>query len=539
MPEGPIAVLSSAPRGGDRPLAESGERRGRRPGVLRAISTGAVGILGSMPSCRRALLRSTLNLPAEAGNRLPAHERLCRTLLARVGSAVNLRTRAQRFGVLAAGLLCSVSLSSAAMLGRTDTDTLPPPSSGPFAYDAFGPTASNFPGIGQTFVDPIFRTTIKRLTNIFPATNMSGSGIIYSQNGLWNADGTLYLHNSPGQVDVIDLTGGVYRANVPYATDTSFDPVNPFVYYYIKQKATNTNRGRIMEHDVRTGNDKILKEFPVRLGTVGSPGSDWIDNSGRYFLLNVAGNLRIWDKQSDVLYEGSVPVIEDKRNVDQGIPPGWASISPDAKYVIVSLNPKHLSYIIDHPAKRLNTQGTMFWDGCYDHGDVLTASDGKTYMITAGCRYDYFGVYRVDVRLTQVGRGKLQLQDNVRLFERGRRADGHYSCGSRGTNRDWCYVSTHHEDDQIGSSGIWAPYKQEIVMVQAVHPFEVRRLVHHRSRPVQGYCRTPRPNTNWDGTKLVFTSNFGQLGNGIACGYSDLYLIDVGPAGSEPHDSAG
>lgn len=60
--------------------------------------------------------------------------------------------------------------------------------------------------------------------------------------------------------------------------------------------------------------------------------------------------------------------------------------------------------------------------------------------------------------------------------------------------------------------------------------YEVYRLAHHRAWPVTGYCRIPRVNARWDGTAVIFSSNMSTLGEGQACGYSDLYLIDVGKA---------
>jgi hypothetical protein len=73
------------------------------------------------------------------------------------------------------------------------------------------------------------------------------------------------------------------------------------------------------------------------------------------------------------------------------------------------------------------------------------------------------------------------------------------------------------------------PYKQEMITVQLVSPFAVHRLAHHRSRPLSNsyYCRQPRVNANWDGTKVAFGSTFGSLGQGTECGDSDVYVIDV------------
>jgi hypothetical protein len=53
-------------------------------------------------------------------------------------------------------------------------------------------------------------------------------------------------------------------------------------------------------------------------------------------------------------------------------------------------------------------------------------------------------------------------------------------------------------------------------------------MAHHRSRPLSNsyYCRQPRVNANWDGTRVAFAGNYGTLGN-AGCGYSNVYVIDV------------
>jgi hypothetical protein len=65
-------------------------------------------------------------------------------------------------------------------------------------------------------------------------------------------------------------------------------------------------------------------------------------------------------------------------------------------------------------------------------------------------------------------------------------------------------------------------------MFQMVAPFEVRRLLHHRSR-VNGntyVASTPRVNPNWQGTALMFTSAMStSVTSGL--GYSDLYRWSV------------
>src|SRR5207247_1404967 len=91
----------------------------------------------------------------------------------------------------------------------------------------------------------------------------------------------------------------------------------------------------------------------------------------------------------------------------------------------------------------------------------------------------------------------------------------HYTCASKGTNQDWCYVSVELDDDLFNNQGPWSPFKQEIIAFELVSPFRVRRLAHHRSRSIgNSYAYQPRPSASWDGTKVAWASNFDYNATG-------------------------
>src|SRR5439155_27130029 len=127
------------------------------------------------------------------------------------------------------------------------------------------------------------------------------------------------------------------------------------------------------------------------------------------------------------------------------------------------------SYLINHATKTLSSSGTLFWTLCGDHGDVISPSDGKDYLITHNC-YNEAAIYRVDITITQSASNlPKQQSDNVRLVAYDwPEVDGHFSCASKGVNQDWCYASVESSDDTFSSMGTWRPYKQEILMVQMV-----------------------------------------------------------------------
>ena len=67
---------------------------------------------------------------------------------------------------------------------------------------------------------------------------------------------------------------------------------------------------------------------------------------------------------------------------------------------------------------------------------------------------------------------------------------------------------------------------------------EVRRLAHHRSRPFNAYGWMPRASISRDGSRVVFSSNYGlQAILGYPYYYSDAYLIDLSRTAPSPPGS--
>lgn len=430
-------------------------------------------------------------------------------------------------------LACLTLTAHQAWAWITDTALHPPPCCGTYGYERWTPAAATFPAVGGTYLDPIFGETLTRVTNIYPAT--TGNSIIYGINGRWNADSTAYLHQvSSSQVNLINpQTGATIRTSVPYPLTTtdevSFDPVDPDIYYY-------TNGVNLTKYSISGNTSTTVKTFGATLGGLGQSGN-WIDKTGHYFLLNIGGNLRIWHKQTDTLYTNQIVLSSIQgTNPAGGIPPGYAALTPDGLYVIGAVSPEKFSFAVDHGTTTLSTTAVMFWDGCTtDHVGAMSASDGFSYVLTAGCLGGAGdptrGYYRVRVtnNATALGTGQYTLPGNQQLLAIGASGtvgNAHMGCAASGTYQDWCWASVETPDDLLGSPGFWYPYKSELLMIHMVSPFEVRRMFHHRARPLRGFCRQARVNPNWSGTKMMVSLPFSAP-DSTDCGYSDLYRWDA------------
>jgi hypothetical protein len=404
----------------------------------------------------------------------------------------------------------------------TDSAVWAPPISGTYAYystyGVFGPDQSGFPRLGESYVDPVFGCTIKRLTN---EMGQQSNSEIYSKNGYFNADGTLVHHRSPSGHNIISTaTGQVVRAGVAFNYDSSFAPDDKDVWYHYSWGDTT-----LYKYSVSTGARTVVKTFPGAIGENGGS-VDWIDRTGRYMVLRIGGVTRVYDKSTDTLYAGSIPS-------SYGSGGGWIGISPDGNYVITSTPPTSShSWKIDHANKSVSTSPVLFWTLCGGHGDVVSASNGKTYFVSFDCN-STGSIYAVDVSLPQSASNvSQQLSQNRKLIQLSSWSDvdGHFSRVSKGALQDWVFGSVESSDDSFNStvSG-WRPYKQEIVMMNVLTG-EVRRLAHHRSRGLDSsYYAQPRVSATWDGRLVAWTSNFGYNGNG----YADLYtgIVDTASSG--------
>ena len=385
-----------------------------------------------------------------------------------------------------------------------------------YDYNRFTPNAANFPAVGGYYVDPVFGAPIRRLTNVMG--NVNGDQI-YAHH--WaNADGTLAFTQTPDLNIVSVATGArVYLAQPAGTCDLCnselhWDALDPDKYYYF-------SGANLMRRNLAAQTSTLMKTFPAALENLG--GSLNIQSGdGRYFVVQYGGTAKVWDSQSDAIYAGPVTPAD---------PEGWVSITPSANYVVTAAGPnwEHYAYRIDHGARSVAATPIMFWNQCGDHGDLLSASDGKDYLITFNCYSGTPGVYRVDLTKDESARTpEQQRADNQLLLATTWNDDGHFSAVSRGALRDWVFVDTENGHDGFdGSTAGWTPYMQEVVAIDVL-TLQVRRLAHHRSRGTDiqgdGYYDQPRVSCSWDGSVVLWTSNFNI---GSPTGYADMYALPL------------
>jgi hypothetical protein len=389
----------------------------------------------------------------------------------------------------------------------TDASIHTPPTTGCCPYSPPGSwvgTGTVPSATGSTYVDPTFGATVRRLTNRYPST---GGFDHYVRTGFWNANGIYALigGGGVGGCKVIEAaTATVYQeTSVPCTpSDVSFSPAagEPDKIYYF----TGTD---LRSYDIDTASSVLVKTFPATIQSLGGS-TDFIDSSGRYFVVRYGDVHYVWDKQTDTTYSGGVT---------RSFGGGHTSITNDATFVVMAADTGWYSYPITHGTTSVGAE-KLFWTLCGDHGDNVSPSNGGHYIVVFECN-DVAAVYRVDMTITQTaGDIPKQRNDNLQLIDLDWDDAGHFSCN----NSDWCWYGNHSTDDTHASQGTWRAWKSEILAINVVTS-AVRRFTHHRSRWNTNYFASPRPSASWDGMRAYWASNYGV----DTTSYSDIYTTSL------------
>src|SRR6266513_3073158 len=241
-------------------------------------------------------------------------------------------------------LFSAILLTGTAYAFLTDSGAHAPPTIGPYAYNTFMPGTPGFPAVGGTYTDPVFGSTIKRLTNVTGSVNFDD---IYAKHQA-NANGTLAFRTTVGEiVHVINVsTGAIAYSNQPTGVaqfEMHWDALDADKYYYF-------SGANLVRRNLGAQTNTTRKTFPATLETNG--GSLNIQSrNGRYFTVRYGGVNKVWDSQLDIIYSGSVTPLD---------PTGWVSISPDGNYMVnAGGGPKPIPIYRSHDTDHLKHPGNV------------------------------------------------------------------------------------------------------------------------------------------------------------------------------------
>ena len=404
------------------------------------------------------------------------------------------------------------AMASIALAEITDSSTQAPSS-----YDTFVP-----PALGASYVDPVFATNIKRLSDSMNMTDNAGSGGLtsvsteYSTASPFNSNASRLILQHQSYFGLYDGSGS-YLGDLPFAVNASAEPrwsrTDPDLLYFV-------SGNRLVRLDVATGATAVVRQFGEYSQISGRGESD-ISRDGDHFVF--AGDNRYvfvyqisTDTKGPTLDTGGQSFNNLYIAPDNSVAIGWLPTGT-ARFTGVELFDRdmtfqrQLTHAIGHMRLTRDTNGDdlLVWNNSNDPSPLENCQNGI-----------------VKVRLSDA-RQTCLLQLDWSLAVHITAADGN----------GWAIVETYAPGDPFPQSADWATYANEIVRVR-LDGSQTSRLLHHRSRPLNSYSYQPRATVSRDGSKLVFTSNFNlQSIFGYPVEYSDVYLVAV-PAVSAPSPDA-
>jgi len=380
------------------------------------------------------------------------------------------------------------------------------------SYSTFVP-----PGAGASYVDPVFGSTIKRLTNANAMANADRGGNLtwieneYSTMSPFNSDNSrcILLHESYfGLYD----GDGAFLYSLPLEINASSEPRwsrsnNAVLYFH--------SGNSLKSYNVTTSAMVVMHQFSEYTAVSGTGESD-ISTDGDHFVF-------VGDNREIFVYEISTgkkyPTFDTAgNNLDS------AYITPD-NHVIVSWIASGSSRFTGQELFDINMGFLRQISHADGHKDVTRDTNGDEVLIwtnsddpqpIANCQNGIVKIRLADAQQTCL----LQLDWSLAV---------HISApDGNGT----VFVDTEAPGNPQPGTPAWVPYTNELLQVK-LDGSGTTRLAQHRSFPVNGYNWQPKLAINRDGTRLVYASNFDLAKlDGYNSEYSDTYLIVLGQSGA-------
>jgi hypothetical protein len=365
-------------------------------------------------------------------------------------------------------------------------------------YEA-GP-APKLPPAGETFTDPVFGTTILRVTDDRDGRH---SHVAYSYWPTFNRDSTRFHISVAGAPTLYEFDPEQLRIG---GRQPLFEPPTPAGGRPRWEDAiwSGTEPNIIFAHDMRrlwaydvvTQEYQLLKEFDGQIAQMSRSIDDNVFAFSRRFEDGGQGCL-VWNRQTDQILE------ERSDSLDE------VQIDKSGRYLLIKTGQQGRGKIEARVAD-LRTGRTA--DLTDDEPDFAPGHSDNGHDSVIG-------------------------HDNWRNQLSGRRLSApHQHFTVLDLKSDWrqgLHVSMLADDERwvmisfYGDQAGEVPFRGEIIQVATDGSQRVRRLAHHRTVTSGEYWKIPLANISRDGRFVAFTSNFDNSGQ------TDVFILVVPPFTAE------
>jgi hypothetical protein len=395
-------------------------------------------------------------------------------------------------------LLTFLVTASFAQITTTGVET-------PVNYTTFVP-----PSAGGSFVDPVFGTTIKRVTNAMGTVNADQGGNLmwieneYSTMSAFNSDNSKFILVHQSYFGLYD-GDGTFLYSLPLEINSSSEPRwsranNGILYYhYANQLKTYT---------VATGALTVIHTFTEYSAISGTGESDISADGDHFVFVGDGGQIFVYQistgEKFTVLNTGSKGFDSTYITPHNEVVVSWLT-SGTTRYTgqeLFDINMnflRQLSHADGHKHLTTDTNGdeVLIWTNSDDPAPIANCQNGI-----------------VKIRLADAAQTCL-LQLSWSLAVHITAPDGN------GT----AFVDTEAPANPQPGTSAWVPYTNELLQVK-LDGSGTTRWAHHRSFPVNSYNWQPKLTVSRDGTHMLYASDFdlSQI-DGNPTQYGDTYMI--------------
>lgn len=371
------------------------------------------------------------------------------------------------------------------------------------------------PKVGYSYIDPLFGTLIKRISDAPNTTdNASGKALPlitheYATVSPFNIDNTRLLVQHFTYFALYDGNGN-YLRDLPFEINSASEPRwsrdDPDVFYYL-------TGNQLKSYDIGTGRREVVREFPEYRDVSGLGESDLSGDGDRRVLVGDRRQIFVYDlaldrKRPALTIPPDVGIDNVLISPRNRVLVGWLR-SGSTRFSGVEMFDENMNFIA-----QLTPVVAHMDVGSDDNGDdVLLWHNSADPNPPSDCQNAVM---------------KIRLRDRRKTclisFEWG--VGVHISAVA---NSDHFVISTYSALDaaeKAGRSGL-LKYQDEILRL-SYDGKQVERMAHHWSGAYDTYVFQPKASLSQDGSRLVFSSNYRQQEKkGYSDRYTDAFLMCV------------
>jgi len=371
------------------------------------------------------------------------------------------------------------------------------------------------PPLGETYVDPAYGVTVRRVTDARGQHNCSYARHFYSRKQAINADSTkLLIWITSGHWHVHDIATGRDLGRLPLAgnCEAQWHPTDPDVVLH------TANNGGLTWYalNVRTGRASVLFDLRGKLPWSNAARA-WTKGEGCFSADGTKIALQVETDSFAMLGLAYVDIAAGKvHTMSTTSRPDHVSITPSGSRVVPSwVDSKGTrAYLPDFSAY-------VQLHGASEHSDLCMGPSGEDLLVIADYNAGQIRAIRCDV-------GASSAFDLVPLYPRYGSAYACHISGKAFGKPGWAVISTYADymghDPKRSPDTMLAPQYRKVFLAELKPGGRLLNLAHTRVQggDYGGYFGEHQAVPNHDLSKVVFASNWGS-------GAVDDYVIDVPP----------